>query len=111
MKRQGLIYGLQGSAHHSAMRSVISVKRYMLLSKKALSSPLKQQNLHSSSGSDLREKVKDFITKNQSLAPTDMKTLFGVSRKYAIPYLEYLDRIHFTVRVDNVRKLGSPQKG
>lgn len=60
---------------------------------------------------ELREKVKDFITKNQSLAPTDMKTLFGVSRKYAIPYLEYLDRIHFTVRVDNVRKLGSPQKG
>jgi len=60
---------------------------------------------------ELREKVRDFIAKNQSLAPTDMKTLFGVSRKYAIPYLEYLDRIHFTVRVDNVRKLGSPQKG
>jgi len=35
-----------------------------------------------------------------------MKLVFDVSRKYAIPYLEYLDRIHFTVRVDSVRKLG-----
>ena len=59
----------------------------------------------------LKEKVREFIIENQSLTPTDMKTLFGVSRKYAIPYLEYLDRIHFTVRVDNVRKLGSSQKG
>ena len=58
----------------------------------------------------LKEKVRDFIIENKSLAPADMKTLFGVSRKYAIPYLEYLDRIHFTVRVDNVRKLGTSQK-
>lgn len=35
-----------------------------------------------------------------------MKQIIGVSRKYAIPFLEYLDRVHFTVRVDNVRKLG-----
>lgn len=58
----------------------------------------------------LKDKVREFIIENQSLTPTDMKTMFGVSRKYAIPYLEYLDRIHFTVRVDNVRKLASPQK-
>lgn len=56
---------------------------------------------------ELKEKVRQFITEHQSLAPGDMKTIFDVSRKYAIPYLEYLDRIHFTVRVDNVRRLGS----
>jgi len=55
----------------------------------------------------LREKVKTFINSNQVLNPSDMKEIVGVSRKYAIPYLEYLDRIHFTVRVDNVRKLAS----
>jgi len=55
--------------------------------------------------SRLKETVRDFIVKHSSLAPTDMKALFGLSRKFAIPYLEYLDRIHFTLRVDNVRKL------
>lgn len=58
----------------------------------------------------LREKVKTFITENQTLNPSDMKEIVGVSRKYAIPYLEYLDRIHFTVRVENVRKLASSLK-
>ena len=53
----------------------------------------------------LKEKVMEFILKNQSMAPSDMKTIIGASRKYAIPYLEYLDRIHFTMRVGDVRKL------
>ncbi len=55
----------------------------------------------------LKEKVMEFILKNQSMAPSDMKTIIGASRKYAIPYLEYLDRIHFTMRVGDVRKLTS----
>ncbi len=59
----------------------------------------------------LKEKVREFIDRNQALNPADMKAIIGVSRKYAIPYLEYLDRIHFTVRVDNIRKLASVQKG
>lgn len=57
--------------------------------------------------SELKEKVRQFITERQSMAPGDMKDIIGVSRKFAIPYLEYLDRTHFTVRVDNVRRLGS----
>jgi len=56
---------------------------------------------------ELREKVRQFISDHQSMAPGDMKEIIDVSRKFAIPYLEYLDRIHFTVRVENVRKLGS----
>jgi len=54
---------------------------------------------------ELKTKVKRFLIKNQTLSPADMKAIIGVSRKYAIPYLEYLDRIHFTLRVDNERKL------
>ncbi len=53
-----------------------------------------------------KEKVRKFITENGSMAPADMKQVMDVSRKYAIPYLEYLDRVKFTVRVENVRKLG-----
>jgi len=54
----------------------------------------------------LRDKVKAFLMKSNNMTPADMKEVAGVSRKYAIPYMEYLDRIRFTIRVDNVRKLG-----
>jgi selenocysteine-specific elongation factor len=55
----------------------------------------------------LKERVRAFILKNQSMAPADMKTIVGASRKYAIPYMEYLDRLHFTMRIGDVRKLSS----
>lgn len=55
----------------------------------------------------LRERVRLFIMEHQSMAPSDMKTIVGVSRKFAIPYMEYLDRVHFTMRVGDVRKLSS----
>ena len=56
---------------------------------------------------DLKGKVKAFLKQKQVMSPIDMKTVAGVSRKYAIPYMEYLDRIRFTVRVGNERKLFS----
>ncbi len=58
----------------------------------------------------LRQAVKEFIINNKSLAPNDMKAIIGVSRKYAIPYLEYLDRTRFTIRVGDVRKLAAVAK-
>jgi selenocysteine-specific elongation factor len=56
---------------------------------------------------DLKGKVKAFLKQKQVMSPIDMKTVAGVSRKYAIPYMEYLDRIRFTIRVGNERKLFS----
>jgi selenocysteine-specific elongation factor len=53
----------------------------------------------------IKEKVRGFITEHGSIEPSDMKQIVGVSRKYAIPFLEYLDRTRYTVRVGNVRKL------
>jgi len=58
----------------------------------------------------LRDRVREFILKSGSMAPTDMKSVIGVSRKYAIPYMEYLDRIRFTMRVGDVRKLATPRQ-
>ncbi|MCU0862001.1 MAG: SelB C-terminal domain-containing protein, partial [Methanomassiliicoccales archaeon] len=55
----------------------------------------------------LRERVREFIEQNQALAPADMKTIVGATRKFAIPFLEYLDRIHFTIRVGDARKLAA----
>ena len=53
----------------------------------------------------LKEKIKEFFKNNSIMNPADMKMTTGVSRKYAIPYMEYLDRIRITLRVGDNRKL------
>ena len=53
----------------------------------------------------LKEKIKAFFKDNSIMNPADMKMTTGVSRKYAIPYMEYLDRIRITLRVGDNRKL------
>ncbi|HEY9160295.1 MAG TPA: selenocysteine-specific translation elongation factor [Desulfomonilia bacterium] len=52
----------------------------------------------------LKEKIREFFRNNSTMNPADMKTITGVSRKYAIPYMEYLDRIRITLRVGDMRK-------
>ncbi len=47
----------------------------------------------------------DFFSRKDILTPQDMKEMFGVTRKYGIPLLEYLDSIKFTVRVAEGRRL------
>lgn len=47
----------------------------------------------------------DFFIRKDILTPQDMREMFGVSRKYGIPLLEYLDHIHFTVRSAEGRRL------
>ncbi len=53
----------------------------------------------------LKEKIRDFFKNNSIMNPSDMKITTGVSRKYAIPYMEYLDRTRITLRVGDNRKL------
>ncbi|MCL4546776.1 MAG: SelB C-terminal domain-containing protein, partial [Deltaproteobacteria bacterium] len=47
--------------------------------------------------------LNDFFKINDKLEPKDIKDIAGVSRKYAIPLLEYFDGIGFTVKKDNYR--------
>lgn len=49
--------------------------------------------------------VKSWFGTHDSLDIGDMKTIFGISRKFAIPLLEYLDASRITIREGNVRKL------
>jgi len=53
--------------------------------------------------SDLRAKILGYKTKSPRLDVSAFKELTGVSRKYAIPLLEYLDREHVTRREGEVR--------
>lgn len=54
---------------------------------------------------ELREKVVSFIAENGEMGAPDFKQLTGLSRKYAIPIMEYLDKERVTMRVGDKRVL------
>ncbi len=58
---------------------------------------------------DALEKIKqwvfDHFREKEDMAPTDFKHITGLSRKYSIPLLEYLDKEKITMRVGDSRKL------
>ena len=54
---------------------------------------------------DLRKRMAAEKTKSPRLDVARFKELTGVSRKYAIPLLEYLDREHVTRRVGDERMI------
>ena len=54
---------------------------------------------------ELKTKLKDYFSQNRDLTPKDFKTLTGLSRKYSIPLLEFLDKAKITMRVGDKRVL------
>ncbi len=61
---------------------------------------------HRSTLEQLKDMVVDFIKKHGQLTITDFRKLSGgLSRKYMIPLLEYLDNQRVTIRVGDARKL------
>ena len=53
----------------------------------------------------LKTTLTEFFATKDELAPADFKDLTGLSRKFAIPLLEFMDKEKFTVRVGNARKI------
>ena len=51
-------------------------------------------------------KLRDHFLKNKEMTVADFKGLTGLTRKIAIPFLEYLDKNRFTNRQDNIRLMG-----
>jgi selenocysteine-specific elongation factor len=58
---------------------------------------------------DIRDRVARHFVEHDSLTPTDFKNITGLSRKFSIPLLEYLDKQKITMRVGDVRKLRKGQ--
>ena len=54
----------------------------------------------------LRESVRSWFASHAELSPGDFKELTGLSRKAAIPLLEWLDRVRLTRRHGGVRVAG-----
>jgi selenocysteine-specific elongation factor len=75
----------------------------LLLREKTLMKIADDLVFHRATLEDLRQRVVRHKTKSAKLDVAQFKDLTGVSRKYAIPLLEYLDREHVTKRVGNER--------
>ena len=54
---------------------------------------------------DIKNAVRQWFDSNADLTPTQFKDVAGLTRKHAMPLLEYFDNSHFTVRIGNERKL------
>lgn len=50
-----------------------------------------------------KELLKEYFTKEKELSLATARDLFNTSRKYALPLLEYYDRMRYTRRVGDVR--------
>jgi selenocysteine-specific elongation factor len=55
--------------------------------------------------------IHGYFKSKEQLAVADFKEITGLSRKTAIPLLEYLDKKHFTIRHENVRLKGNSLNG
>ncbi len=60
---------------------------------------------HRSALEELRQRVSTYKAKSARIGVAEFKDLTGVSRKYAIPLLEYLDRERVTRRVGDQREI------
>jgi len=75
----------------------------LLLREKVLMKISEDLVFHRDSLEDLRKRLLSEKTKSPKIDVARFKDLAGVSRKYAIPLLEYLDREHVTRRVGDER--------
>jgi selenocysteine-specific elongation factor len=55
----------------------------------------------------LKGMLRDYFSRNEEMGPMDFKELTGLSRKFAIPLLEFMDKEKLTMRVGDKRKLRS----
>ncbi|HMK49394.1 MAG TPA: SelB C-terminal domain-containing protein, partial [Thermodesulfovibrionales bacterium] len=51
------------------------------------------------------EKLRIFYSKKPDMTVAEFRDLLGTTRKYALPFVEYLDAANVTLRVGDVRKL------
>ncbi|MCH7703410.1 MAG: SelB C-terminal domain-containing protein, partial [Planctomycetes bacterium] len=61
--------------------------------------------LHAEHEHLLRQRVRDLVAEHEAMSVGQLRESLGSSRKYVVPFLEYLDRIGYTRRDGDVRRL------
>ena len=66
--------------------------------------------LHADVDRATRERLAAALSGGAGLTVSQIREILNTSRKYAVPYCEYLDRIGFTRREGDVRSLAVPNR-
>ncbi|OLC15732.1 MAG: selenocysteine-specific translation elongation factor [Candidatus Rokubacteria bacterium 13_1_40CM_69_27] len=89
--------GLSGDEEHELFQLLVA-ERKLVRVKESL-------YFHTTALEIIQDKVVTLLRERREIGPGDIKDLLGISRKYAIPLLEYLDARRVTVRVGEKRVL------
>jgi selenocysteine-specific elongation factor len=95
--------GLQGSEEHELFQLLLEERRLVRVKESLF--------FHAEILKAIEEKVVAFLKEKKEIGPSDVKDLLGVSRKYAIPLMEYFDGQRVTTRVGDRRVLRSGGQG
>jgi CRP-like cAMP-binding protein len=95
--------GLEGAdAAHQLTEAADLV--HLLLERKEIER-VADQLVHAAVLASLADRVRGFLSSRDRMTPADFKELTGLTRKHAIPLLEWLDRNRITARVGDDRRL------
>ena len=89
--------GVDGNERHELFQ--------LLLSDRKLVRVKESLYFHAEALREIQDKLVAHLGERKEIGPADMKDLFGVSRKYAIPLMEYFDAQRITVRPGERRVL------
>jgi len=89
--------GVKGTERHELFQLLVADRR-LLRVKESL-------YFHAAALQDIQDKLVGHLREKKELGPADMKDLLGVTRKYAIPLMEYFDGQKVTVRQGERRVL------
>ncbi len=92
--------GVKGTEKHQLFQLLVADRR-LLRVKESL-------YFHAAALQDIQDKLVAHLREKKDIGPGDVKGLLGVSRKYAIPLMEYFDTQRVTVRQGERRVLRTP---
>jgi selenocysteine-specific elongation factor len=96
--------GVKGTEKHELFQVLVADGRFLRVKEGLF--------FHAAALHEIRDKLVAHLKAKKEIGPADMKDLFGVSRKYAIPLMEYFDSRGVTVRQGERRVLrSSPPSG
>jgi selenocysteine-specific elongation factor len=92
--------GVQGDEEHELFQLLVEGKRLVRIKESLF--------FHTGALDTIQDKLVALLRERKDIGPGDIKDLLGISRKYAIPLLEYFDGRRVTMRVGERRVLRGP---
>ncbi len=89
--------GVSGDEEHELFQVLVEGKRLVRIKESLF--------FHTQALDAIQEKLIALLRERKDIGPADIKDLLGISRKYAIPLLEYFDGRRVTMRVGERRVL------